>query len=96
MTAAEAQTERGSSPMPDEHPYPGTPEHAHEGTVLDLLIDDRNERPWTMHELALEIGSPIVAADAVANLHAAGLVHKTGDGLVFIARAAARFHQIAR
>lgn len=60
----------------------------------DLLIEDENQRPWTHDELALEIGSSAVVEDAVANLHVAGLVHKTGDGFIFATRAAIQFEQI--
>jgi len=84
--------------MPDIEPTP-TPhskhaEHATANTVLDLMLDDDVQRPWTIHELALEIGSTIVVEDAIAELHAAGLVHKTSDGFVFAARPAIRYTEI--
>jgi len=83
--------------MPDQQPSPETRDrskYATNGTVLDLLIEDEDQRPWTHHELALEIGSSVVVGDAIANLHAAGLVHETSDGFVFAARAAIQFERI--
>lgn len=83
--------------MPDQQTSPETPDRAKNATnatVLDLLIEDENQRPWTHDELALEIGSSVVVEDAIANLHAAGLIHETSDGFVFATRAAIQFEQI--
>jgi predicted transcriptional regulator len=83
--------------MPDEQPTPidsEQAEYATDETVLDLLILGDSQRPWTTRELALEIGSQAVVEDAIANLHAAGLVHRTSDGFVFAARPAIRYHDI--
>jgi hypothetical protein len=59
-----------------------------------LTLGDDVQRPWTPHEMALEIGSNAVVEDTIADLHAAGLIHKTSDGFVFATRAAIRYHQI--
>lgn len=83
--------------MPDQQPSPDTPDrakYATNGTALDLLIEQEDQRPWTHNELALEIGSSVVVADAIANLQAAGLVHETSDGFVFATRAAIQFERI--
>jgi predicted transcriptional regulator len=83
--------------MPDQQISPEAPDRAKNatnGTVLDLLLEDENQRPWTYDELALEIGSALVVEDAINNLQAAGLVHKTSDGLVFATRAAIQFELI--
>jgi hypothetical protein len=83
--------------MPDQQPSPDTPgraKNATTGTVLDLLVEDENQRPWTHDELALEIGSSVVVEDAIANLQAAGLIHKTSDRFVFASRAAIQFERI--
>jgi hypothetical protein len=43
--------------MPDEQPTTSQRDHhTDEATVLDLLMDPKNQRPWTVHELALEMG----------------------------------------
>jgi hypothetical protein len=52
------------------------------------LLNDRDvQRPWSIHEIELEIGDAIDVEDAVARLHGAGLLHKVGD-YVWITRAA--------
>lgn len=70
--------------------------YANEETVLDLLLGDQHQRPWTPHELALDIGSSAIVEDAIDNLHAAGLVHKTSDGFLFASRPAIRYHEITQ
>jgi predicted transcriptional regulator len=85
--------------MPDEQPNPDAPDpakNATDATVLDLLVDDENQRPWTCNELTLEIGSATVVEDAINNLQAAGLVHRTRNGLIFATRAAVLFEQLRR
>lgn len=69
-------------------------ECATERTVLDLLIDKHCQRPWTLREIALAIGSLGVAEDAVDELRASGLVHKTSDGFIFASRAAICYSEI--
>ncbi len=82
--------------MPDEQPThdADAAEYATEETVLDLFLYGDSQRPLTLHEIGLEIGSEIVAADAIANLRAAGLIHKTSDGFLFASRAAVHHHNI--
>ena len=84
--------------MPDVEPPPAhdpkRAEHATAHTVLDLILGDDVQRLWTLHELALEIGSTMVVEDAIAELHAAGLVHKIADGFVFAARPAIRYTEV--
>jgi hypothetical protein len=83
--------------MPEQQPTLNDSEQAEyatDDTVLDLLIRGDSHRPWTTRELALEIGSQAFVEDALANLHAAGLIHKTSDGFIFAARPAIRYHEI--
>jgi hypothetical protein len=83
--------------MPDTQPTPASPDpaaYATEETILDLFLYGDSHRPLTLHEVGLEIGSEAVAADAIANLHAAGLIHKTSDGFLFASRAAVHHHNI--
>jgi predicted transcriptional regulator len=63
--------------------------------VLALLLDPDSPGPWTVGELAREVGCDLAAADAVARLDAAGLVHRNGE-LVFASRPATRFGQLMR
>jgi predicted transcriptional regulator len=64
--------------------------------VLDLLVNEANQRPWSERELALELGNASAAADAITNLRAAGLIHRTSDGFVFAARAAIRYSELTQ
>lgn len=82
--------------MPDTEPTsPAQPTaRSAEWIVLDLLLDADEQRPWSVAELTREIGRPIDVADAIDALHGAGLIHRTGEGFVFVTRAAARFEQL--
>jgi hypothetical protein len=64
-------------------------------SVLALLLDRECPGPWSVEELAREVGCELLAADAVVRLHAAGLAHRS-DGLVWPSRAASRFCQLLR
>jgi len=59
---------------------------AAESAVLALLLSEA-QRPWTVRELALELGDELCAVDALAVLHGVGLVHAFGD-FVIASRAA--------
>lgn len=65
-----------------------------ERVVLSLLLDPNVHGPWSVRELGRELGDQVEAEDAVATLHAAGLVHRCHD-LVFPSRAAARCFDLA-
>jgi predicted transcriptional regulator len=62
-------------------------------TVLDLLMDDDNQRPWAIEELVRELGDELAAVDALARLHGAGLVHRCED-VAWAARAAIPYRAI--
>jgi hypothetical protein len=55
--------------------------------VLGLLLRPNDQRPWSVQEVEREVGETIAAADAIASLNAAGLIHRCGD-FVFASRAA--------
>jgi hypothetical protein len=63
--------------------------------VLALLLDVEYPGPWSVDELAREIGCDLGAADAVVCLQAAGLAHCCEE-FVFASRAASRFCQLLR
>lgn len=47
--------------------------------VFGLLIGPRDQRPWSVRELVLELGNQLDVEDAVACLHGAGLLHRCGE-----------------
>jgi hypothetical protein len=65
-----------------------------ERSVLALLLESKHPGPWSVHELARELGGELHTADAVARLHCVGLLHRCDD-YAWPTRAAARFHQLA-
>jgi predicted transcriptional regulator len=76
------------SRMPDEQE-----ETAQKG-VLGLLLALDSQRPWSVAEVERELGEHISTVDAVASLHAAGLVHRCGE-FVFATRAALRLDRLS-
>jgi hypothetical protein len=65
-----------------------------EHALLSLLIDAEHPWPWSIGELATALGDPLTTADALVELHAAGLVHRLGE-FAWASRAATRAHQLA-
>jgi hypothetical protein len=64
-----------------------------ENLVLQMMLDDHTPGLWTSDELAKAHGDPIATADALAGLHAMGLVHRHRE-FVWPSRAATRAAQI--
>jgi hypothetical protein len=60
-----------------------------ERAVLDLLLDPDVPGPWSSHEIGVALGDEVRAADAIAGLQRAGLVHRCHE-FVFATRPAAR------
>lgn len=54
--------------------------------ILSMLVF-HSERPWSVTEVEREIGEGAETTDALAQLYAAGLVHRCGE-FVFATRAA--------
>jgi hypothetical protein len=65
----------------------------HENIVLHMMLDDSTPGLWNTEELAKAVGDPVATADALAGLHAMGLVHRHRE-FVWPTRAAARTAQI--
>jgi hypothetical protein len=65
-----------------------------ERAALDLVLTSQGPGLWSMAELSRALGCEVRAADAVAGLFAAGLVHRHGE-FVFATRAAVRADALA-
>jgi hypothetical protein len=65
-----------------------------ESAIYAMLVVADEQRPWSVHEVELEIGNPALTTDALTRLHAAGLVHRCGD-FAWASRAAIVANQIA-
>jgi hypothetical protein len=65
----------------------GTTRDPREQAILALLVVPGVQRPWSMHELTLEIGDRIAVEDCVRQLRGYGLAHRSGD-FVWASRAA--------
>jgi len=55
--------------------------------ILALLLTPEEQRPWSQHEVELEIGDKLDTIDSLARLRAGGLIHRCGE-FVFASRAA--------
>jgi hypothetical protein len=62
-----------STPKPDETLA------AVESAIYMMLTVREQQRPWSLHELQLEIGNPIRTEDALQSLRGKGLVHRCGE-----------------
>jgi hypothetical protein len=82
--------------MSDEKPTltPAQQDQNADGNILLWLTLDDVQRPWSVEEVVREYGDEADAADALARLHAVGLIHRMGD-FVWATRAAIRSNEIA-
>jgi hypothetical protein len=74
--------------MQDEStPTVANEERRTDQAILALLLTPEEQRPWSVHEVELEMGDHLATVDSVARLRAAGLIHRCGE-FVFASRAA--------
>lgn len=85
--------------MPAQQPIPPMSEAEKQdhtdAVILEVLLEDDGQRPWSVDEVARVVEDPVAASDGVGRLARAGLVHRL-DGFVFASRAALRAAQIAQ
>lgn len=60
--------------------------------ILERLVDERQQRPLAIYEIARDYGR-IATTDALRNLQVDGLIHRC-DQFVFASRAAVRAAQL--
>jgi hypothetical protein len=65
----------------------GQEESMTDAGILVLLLGDDTQRPWSVDEIARQIGDPIATHDSLRRLQAAGLAHRL-DRFVWASRAA--------
>jgi len=58
-----------------------------EQAMLATLVSTEGHRPWSVHEMELEIGEHIAVIDGLRHLQSAGLIHRCHD-FVWATRAA--------
>jgi hypothetical protein len=64
-----------------------------EHVILHLMLDEPAPGPWSTEELARVYGDPVQTADALASMHAMGVIHRHRQ-FVWPTRTAARTAQI--
>jgi hypothetical protein len=63
-----------------------------QGVLSSLLAEDR---PWTVEEMVREKGNRLEVVDAIAELHAAGLVTRINKQVICASRAAIRVDELS-
>ncbi len=82
--------------MPEHQPtlMPAEKQAITESTIMTLLLIQDDQRPWSTDELVRTIGRETDTHDAISNLHASGLIHRTTDGFIFASRAATHLDRL--
>jgi hypothetical protein len=44
--------------------------------IVGLLLQPEDQRPWSVDEIELAMGDQLATIDALAELHASGLIHR--------------------
>ena len=64
-----------------------------ESAILGSLLDPHEQRPWSVEEVAREIGNPVAVHDSLRQLQGVGLIHRCGE-FVWATRAALAAHKL--
>ncbi len=76
------------------NPLPGDNDARNDWAVLVLLVDQEDQRPWSVAEIVRERDDKVAALDSLDRLRKSGLIHRTADSLVFPTRAALHYTRI--
>jgi hypothetical protein len=82
--------------MPDQEPTPepSVCDSQTQSAIMTILLVHHDQRPWATDELIRDIGRRQDVLDAIANLHGAGLLHRTSDSFVFATQAAVHMDRL--
>jgi hypothetical protein len=76
--------------MPNEStPTPTDEDRITDGAIFGMLSDGDEQRPWSVEEIAREMGDHNATEDGLARLYGSGLIHRCGD-FVWATRAGLR------
>jgi hypothetical protein len=75
--------------MPDPNPTPADEDTTTDGAIFGMLSHPDEQRPWSVEEIAREMGDHNATEDGLARLYGSGLIHRCGD-FVWATRAGLR------
>jgi hypothetical protein len=75
--------------MPDPNPTPADEDRITDGAIFGMLSYADEQRPWSVEEIAREMGDHDATEDGLARLYGSGLIHRCGD-FVWATRAGLR------
>lgn len=82
--------------MSDDHPTltPIERDNQADAVIMLLLTQNDTQRPWSVDEIARELGERHNATDALSRLYGTGLIHRMGE-FVWATRAAIHTDEIS-
>lgn len=74
---------------------PAGQDDADDNSIMGALLVESDQRPWSVEELARDLGNHIRAQDSINRLQRLGLIHRTNDDLVYPTKAAIHMDRIS-